>query len=155
MAISTDAAIEFFGTQDTLTTSTSQVLDGGFSGVGDLASPPWLNDDDAPMASVVFAGAYATAPTPGTSIALFARLMDVQGANDQGVPDSNYGHVFLGAFPLNDVGGATTQYVAIDVGLPNTKTSQGYEFYIQNNAGNTLNSGWNLYITPKTIGPHP
>lgn len=51
MAISTDAAVEFFGTQDTVTSSSSSVADNAFSVAGDITT--WTNDDDAPMASIV------------------------------------------------------------------------------------------------------
>jgi len=150
MAISTDAAIDFFGNQDTVTSSSSSVADGAFSVSGDITT--WTNDDDAVSAAVVFEGTYSSAPDASSSVSLFARLMNIQSTNDQDTPDSNFGHTFLGSFPLNDV--TSSQYIAIEVSLPNTKTSQEYEFYIQNNAGQTLSSGWDLYITPKAIGPH-
>lgn len=154
MAISTDSAIEFFGTQDTVTAGggTSAVTDGSFSASGDVVSGGWTNDDDAPMASVVLTCAYATAPTASTSVNLYARLMNIDSTNDQITPDANFGHVYLGSFPLNDT--TSTQYIPLDVRLPNTYTSQVYEFYIENNAGQTMSAGWTLKITPKTIGPH-
>ena len=151
MAISTDSAIEFFGTQDTVTSSSSSVTDGSFSVSGDITT--WTNDDDAPQAAVVFEGTYSTAPTADTTVDLYARLMNVQSTNDQDAPDSNFLHYYLGSFPLNDV--TSAQYIVIRVALPNTKTSQEYDFYIQNNAGQTLSAGWDLYVTPLTVGPHP
>lgn len=150
MAIGTDSLVEFFGTQDTVTSSSSAVTDGSFSVSGDITT--WTNDDDAPMASIVLEATYSSAPTANTSVSLYARLMNIQSTNDQNTPDANFPHVFLGAFPLNDV--TTAQYIPLDVTLPNTKTSQEYEFYIQNNAGQTLSAGWDLYVTPKTYGPH-
>jgi hypothetical protein len=150
MAISTDALIEFFGTQDTVTSLSSSVTNGSFSVAGDVTT--WTNDDDAPMASVVFEGTYSVAPDANSSVNLYARLMNIQSTNDQDAPDANYGHVYLGSFPLNDV--TTAQYISIDVTLPNTKTSQEYEFYIENDGGQTLSAGWDLYVTPKTYGPH-
>jgi len=76
----------------------------------------------------------------------------VQSTNDQDVPDANFGHVFVGSFPLNDV--TTGQYISIDIALPNTVTSQQYEFYVENQSGQSLPAGWDIYVTPKTIGPH-
>ena len=52
MAISTDAAINFFGTQDTLGTSSATVADAAISIAGDQSK--WTNDDDAPQASETF-----------------------------------------------------------------------------------------------------
>lgn len=148
MAISTDAAIDFYGTQDTVTSSTAAVTDGSFSAQEDT----WTNDDDAPVASIVFAGTYSTAPDANSQVHLYARLLNIQSTNDQITPDANFEHVYLGSFPLDDT--TSAQYVSIDVRLPNTKTSQEYEFYIRNAAGQTLGAGWNLYVTPKTVGPH-
>lgn len=151
MAIGTDSAIEFYGTQDTVTSSSSAVTDGSFSVSGDITT--WTNDDDAPGAAVVFEGTYSSAPTAETTVDLYARPMNVQSTNDQDAPDANFLHYYLGSFPLNDV--TTAQYCVIRVALPNTKTSQEYDFYIQNNAGQTLSAGWDLYVTPYTVGPHP
>lgn len=154
MAISTNSAIEFFGTQDTVTAGggTSAVTDGSFSAAGDVVSGGWTNDDDAPMASFVLKAAYATAPTANTSVSLYARLMNIDSTNDALTPDANNQHVYLGSFPLDDT--TSTQYIALDARLPNTYSSQVYEFYIQNNAGQTLSAAWTLKVTPKTIGPH-
>lgn len=150
MAIGTDSAIEFFGTQDTVTSSSSSVASGAFSVSGDVTT--WTNDDDAPSASVTLEATYASAPTAGTSVDLYARLLNTQSTNDADAPDTNFFHYYLGSFPLNDV--TSAQYITIDVALPNGKTSQEYDFYIQNNGGQTLSAGWDLYVTPKTIGPH-
>jgi hypothetical protein len=150
MAIGSNSAIEFFGTQDTVTSTSSAVTDGSFSVAGDITT--WTNDDDAPAAAVVFEGTYSVAPDVNSTVSLFARLMNIQSTNDQEIPDSNFQHTYLGSFPLNDV--TTEQFVAIEVGLPNTKSSQEYDFYIQNNAGQTVSAGWDIHVTPKTIGPH-
>lgn len=154
MAISTGSAIEFYGTQDTVTAGggTSSVASAAFSVSGDVVSGGWTNDDDAPMASVVLTCAYSVAPTANSSVNLYARLMNIDSTNDQITPDANFGHVYLGSFPLDDT--TSTQYIAIDVRLPNTYTSQVYEFYIQNNGGQTMSAAWTLKVTPKTIGPH-
>ena len=151
MAIGTDAAIEFFGTQDTLGTTSATVANNAFSVAGDLST--WTNDDDAPTASITLLVDYATAPTANTSINLYARLLNVQSTNDNEIPDANFQHTYLGSFPINNPSIAN-QYITIDVLLPNTKTSQEYEFYIENKTAQTIQASWDLYITPKTIGPH-
>ena len=152
MAISTDAAIEFFGSQDTLGNTTSAVTDGSFSdGTNDLNA--WTNDDDAPLATAVLTFTTATTGDAGSVINLYARLVDIQSTNDAEVPDSNFKHVFLGSFPHNNPS-TSAQYHAIRIGLPNTQTSQVYHFYIENQTGQTISAGWDLYITPIAIGPH-
>ena len=150
MAIGTDSAIDFFGTQDTLGTSSAAVANDAFSIAGDLST--WTNDDDAPQASLTLLCNFSVAPTANSSLNLYARLLGVQSTNDNTVPNANFQHRYLGSFPLND--STVAQYITIDVSLPNTKTSQQYEFYIENKSGQSLPLGWDLYITPKTIGPH-
>tara|TARA_R110002074_G_scaffold119_2_gene487 strand:+ start:1295 stop:1750 length:456 start_codon:yes stop_codon:yes gene_type:complete len=150
MAIATDAAIEFFGTQDTLGTSSAAVLDAAFSIATDLST--WTNDDDAPQASVILLANYAVAPDANSVINLYLRPLAIQSTNDQEIPDANFTHTYVGSFPVNDV--TTAQYVTIDISLPNTKTSQGYELYVENKTGQSLPAGWDIYVTPKTIGPH-
>jgi len=151
MTISTGALIDFFGTQDTVTGSTSSVANSAFSVSGDVST--WTNDDDAPVASVVLSCTFSVAPTTGTSVNLYGRLMNVVSTSDQEAPSASFLHTHLGSFPVDDV--TSAQIIAIDVTLPNTKTSQEYDFYIENRSGQTMSAGWNLYVTPKTIGPHP
>ena len=154
MAISTDAEIEFYGTQDTLGSTTSAVADAAFSaGTSDITA--WTNDDDAITASVVLEGNYTSAPTANTVVNLFMRKLNIDdgGAEDEPVPDANNRHSYAGTFFLNDATGAFT--LGIDIALPNNRTSQIYEPYIENMAGQSLPAGWDLHITPKARGPHP
>ena len=150
MAISTGSAIEFFGTQDTLGTSSAAVADAAFSVAGDLST--WTNDDDVVSASVTLLANFAVAPTANTSVNLYLRLLDVQSTNNGTVPDANFQHTYVGSFPLND--STAAQYITIDIGLPNSVTSQQYEFYVENQSGQSLPAGWDIYVTPKAIGPH-
>ncbi len=150
MAIGTDAAIEFFGTKDSLDDTSGSVADGAFSVASDVLE--WTNDDDAPMAAIILEATYASAPDANSSVNLFARPMNIVSTSDSDVPDANFGHVYVGTFPLNDV--TSAQFITIDIRLPNTKTSQSYIFYIENNGGQTISAGWDLHIVPKTIGPH-
>ena len=150
MAIGTGNAIEFFGIQDNLDSTSASVANNDFSIVTDVVTP-WTNDDDAPTASVtMFADWNTTAPTANSSVNLYARLLNTVSANDADVPDANFQHTYLGSFPVNDV--LTNQYITITVSLPNYKTSSEYEFYIENKTGQTIVAGWVLYVTPKTIG---
>lgn len=150
MAIATGAAVEFFGTQDTLGTSSAAVANAAFSVAGDLST--WTNDDDAPMASVTLLANFSVAPTANTSVNLYLRLLNVQSTNNGAVPDANFQHTYVGSFPLND--STIAQYITIDIGLPNSVTSQQYEFYVENSSGQSLPAGWDIYVTPKAIGPH-
>ena len=150
MAIGTDDAIDKFGTQDTLGTSSSAVSDAAFSVAGDLST--WVNDDDSPTAAVILLANFSVAPDANSFINLYLRPLDFQGTNDQDVPDANFQHSYVGSFPLNNV--TTAQYISIIISLPNVETSQNFEFYIENVSGQSLPSGWDIFVTPKTIGPH-
>lgn len=150
MAITTDAGVDFFGTQDSLDNTSASVASAAFSVVGDLVA--WTNDDDAKTASVVLEATFSVAPDANSSVALFGQLNNIQSTNDQLAPTANFQHVYLGSFPVKDV--TTAQFIPIVISLPNNNTSQEYNFFIQNNAGQTISSGWDIHITPKATGPH-
>ena len=150
MAIGTDALIEFFGTQDTLGTTPSDVTDGSFSdGINDLVA--WTNDDDARLASVTLEFDFAVTPDPNSVIALFGRKTVVEGSNDDSVPSLTYQHTPLGVFSVKET--TSPQDSTIEIELDNWKTSSIWHFYVKNNSGQTM-SAWDLHITPKTDGPH-
>ena len=150
MAIGTDDTIVKFGTLDDLDSSAASVASAAFSVAGDLAT--WTNDDDAPMAVVVGLFTFGTAPTARSAINLFARPLNIADTSkDQPVPTTDQPITYLGSFVLDNV--TSEQVIAIDVSLPLVKSSQEFEFYIENQGGQTLSSGWSLQITPKTYGP--
>ena len=153
MAIATDDAIHKFGTQDDLAgTATTTVVDAAFSIINATTGlNSWTNDDDAPMASVTLLADWnTTAPDVNSSVNLYVRPLNVQSTNDGEVPDANHQHHYVGSFPTNDV--LTNQYITIDITLPNYATSSEFEFYIENKTGETIQAGWGLWVTPKTIG---
>ena len=150
MTIGTDDAIDKFGTQDPLDDTSASVADDTFSVVGDLVA--WVNDDDAGAASAVLECTFSVAPDANSSVALFAQLNDLVSTSDQLAPTANFQHVYLTSFPVKDV--TSAQFIPQVISLPNNITSQSYNFFIQNNAGQTISAGWDLHITPKSIGPH-
>ena len=153
MAIGANSFVHFFGTKDSLDNTTSAVTDGAFSdGTNDLSE--WTNDDDAPLASVIFEGTFSVAPEANSTVALYARKMDIgnAGTEDEEPPDANNSQSYVGSFNINDV--TTAQVAAITIALPNTETSQKYVFYIEVNTGQTLSAGWSLDIVPIAIGAH-
>jgi len=155
MTISTNAAVTFFGTADDLDNTTSAVSDSSFSdGTNDLNA--WTNDDDAPLAMFVLEFTTATTGDAGTTIDLFARPLNIgsAGTEDAEVPDANFGHMYLGSFPHNNPSTSAQAATFGMVSLPNVVTSQQYEFYIENNTGQTISAGWTLIVTPVTFGPH-
>lgn len=157
MAIGTDASIDFFGTQDTVTAGggTSAVNDGAYSAAADTDT--WTNDDDAKYAAFALKFQYPSGTIDKNGIRLYARLMNIDGTNDEPQPDANWDNHFLGIFQT-DAGLAVTtdNYLTLghNVRLPNQYTSQVYEFFIYNDCGVQMSAGWTLKVTPITDGPH-
>lgn len=155
MAIGTNDTKPKFGTQDSIDDgSTSTITNNSFSVAADITA--WTNDEDASFASFVLKCQFdTTMPTVG-SIALFARLLNIDSTNEPGVPDANYQFVYIGTFPIDfGVANDVDFYTTIEnVPLPFFKTSQEYEFYIQNVAtAQTMGASWTLKISPYTFGP--
>lgn len=150
MAIGADSAIDFFGTQDEVTTSSAAVNNAAFSIASDTSE--WTNDDDSKAVSVTLASAFASAPSAGATVDLYLQPMNVQSTNDNPAVDSNYKGKYVGSFLMD--ADATKHYVTIDIVLPNYKTSSSYTSYVYNNTGQQMSASWNLYFTPKTQGPH-
>lgn len=158
MAISTNAAVEFFGTEDQVSiASPGAVNNGAFSVAGDVSD--WTNDDDAPFARFKFkvlATALSAAPTAGKGIRLYARPMNIESTEDAPVIDSDYKQIFLDYITLDAVD-ADQVHVSQLVRLPNYQSSQVYEFFIENDSGVNIATGagaWELWVTPVTFGPH-
>lgn len=101
-----------------------------------------------PDAKFVLAFTFATAPTEGTAILLYARPLNISGTNDAEVPETTRATVWIGSFVVNNV--TTAQYaecIAFDVPWE-------AEYYIHNNGtGQTISAGWALTVTPMTRKP--
>lgn len=154
MTIATNDTIWKFGTQDEVTTGTpSTVANDAFSDSDDTAN--WTNDDDAPWASATLKFQFDTTfPTVGF-IGLYATLKDVQSTNDE--LDDSDGYHFLGTFKIPYGSTADTDYYANIpmIELPQAGASQVILFKIKNEGtGQTIGTAWQLWITPRTYGPH-
>jgi len=150
MAIGAGTLIEFLGTQDDLASASAAVADGAFSITGDTAD--WTNDDDAPMASITLVMDPASAPAGNVFVNLYAQYLNPVTTADAPTPAATFPHKFMGAFPVSV--SAAVQDISIDIRLENWVTSSIYHFWIQNKSGVSIDAGWALHITPKTIGPH-
>ena len=157
MAIEVNDAILKFGTQDEVTSGTPATISSNSFGKADQgASVNWTNDDDAPHGAAVLKCQFdTTMPTAGT-IDLFAHVLNIEGANDPGVPDANNEQVYVGSF-LIDFGVANDVdfYTFIELfRMPGIGASQAIDWYIKNGGtGQTLGVSWQLWITPITEGP--
>ena len=152
MAIGTDDAIHKFGTQvDRSGTATALVATTGFSTIdATTGSNSWVNTDDAPMASVTLGVTFSVAPVAGDALNLYLRPLNNVGTNDASVPTAAFQDMYVASFPL--VAGTSAQYITRNISLPNSYTSQEYEFYFENPTLQSVSAGWSINITPMTIG---
>lgn len=81
---------------------------------------------------------------------VYARSLDIDGTNDAPTPGSSFKGKLVGnlAFAGSSASGAQTALIE------DVQTSyNAVEFFIENNSNATLNAGWTLKATPKTIKP--
>ena len=101
-----------------------------------------------PDAKFVLAATFGTAPTEGTTLALYASPLDIDGTNDAEVPETTRPTVFIGTFAVNNV--TTTQYIE----LLTQDVPWNASYYLHNNGtGQTVSAGWTLKVTPYTVAP--
>lgn len=154
MTITTNALVEFYGTQDAADDGATQAIsDAAFS----VDVVTWTNDDDAPSAYFTMKFQYPSGTLNAAPyVGIYARRLNVDGGTaDEAVPDAAFPHVFLGAMPVDTNLAATTDtQIGALVGLPNSKSGQEYEFYYENQTGVTMSATWVSKITPLTVGPH-
>lgn len=101
-----------------------------------------------PDAKFVLAATFATAPTEGTTLALYAQPLDIDGTNDAEAPETTRPTVFIGTFVVNNV--TTAQYVELIA----QDVPWNASYYIHNNGtGRPLPLGWTLKVTPCTVAP--
>ena len=101
-----------------------------------------------PDAKFVVSATFGTAPTEGTTVALYARPLDIDGTNDSEVPETTRPTVFIGTFIVNNV--TTTQYIELIA----QDVPWNASYYLHNNGtGQTVSVGWTLKVTPCTVAP--
>lgn len=91
---------------------------------------------------------FATAPTEGSVLALYARPLDIDGTDDAEAPETTRPTVFVGSFIVNNV---TTSQV---MELLAQDVPWNASYYLHNNGtGQAVSAGWTLKVTPFTEGP--
>lgn len=108
------------------------------------------NGSSYPHARFVLSATFAVAPTENTTLALYARPLDIDGTADADAPETTRPTVFIGTFVVNNV--TTTQYLALYAEDVPWKA----DYYIHNNGtGQAVNAGWTLKLKPYTSAPAP
>ena len=137
-----------FGTPKTLEASGASIANNTLAQADDASYSVASDGAYYPDAKFVLAATFGTAPTEGTTLALYARPLDIDGTNDAEVPEMARPTVFIGTFVVNNV--TTAQY--IELLAQDVPWSASY--YIHNNGtGQTVSAGWTLKVTPYTVKP--
>ena len=137
-----------FGTPKTLEASGASIANNTMAQADDASYSVASDGAYYPDAKFVISATFGTAPTEGTTLALYARSLDIDGTNDSEVPETTRPAVFSGTFTDNNV--TTAQYIE----LVAQDVPWNASYYIHNNgAGQTLSAGWTLKVTPCTVAP--
>lgn len=101
-----------------------------------------------PDADFALVCTFATAPTEGAVLSLYARPLDIDGTADTDIPETTRPTLWVGNFAVNNV--TTSQALWLRAyDLPKLA-----DYYVHNNGtGQTVSSGWTLKVTPRTVGP--
>ena len=152
MVLPVGATIDLFDTQVLVSAATTGLIaSDAYSVSGDVVVGNWVNTDDAKEAAMILEGTFATAPAAFGVVNLYARFIDIRSTNDSAQPDGNFPYNYLGAFPIDTVNTLQTTPPLI-ISLDNVKTSQPYQFYLENKTSASLSANWALYLTPKSVG---
>lgn len=137
--------IRAFGTKKALEANGASIASAAI-GVADDATYSTATDGGSyPDAEFTLSFTFATAPTEGGTLAVFARPLNLVGTNDAEVPEASRPGRWIGSVTVNNV--TTTQYdgfFAYD--LPREAS-----YYLLNTGtGQTLSAGWTLDVEPMT-----
>ena len=135
-----------FGTTKTLEANGASIANNTLAQADDANYSVASDGAYYPDAKFVISVTFGTAPTEGTTLALYAQPLDIDGTNDADAPETTRPTVFIGTFVVNNV--ATAQYIemlAQDV-------PWNASYYIHNNGtGQIVSAGWTLKVTPFTV----
>lgn len=136
------------GTARTLEASGASIANNAVGQADDASYSLNTHGANFPDAEFILSFAFGTAPTEGTTLALYARPLDIDGTNDAEVPEAARPTEPIGVFVVNNV--TTTQYARLIArDLPRIA-----DYYIHNNGtGQTLSAGWKLVVVPRTYKP--
>lgn len=142
-------AILKFGTPKALEANGASIANNALAQANDAPYAVVGDGANYPHAKFVLGSAtFGTAPTEGTTLALYARPLNIKSTNDAETPETTRPTVYIGPFVVNNV--TTAQFIE----LLAKNVPWEAEYYLHNNGtGQTLSAGWTLDVTPFTIGP--
>jgi len=135
-----------YGTQKTLEANGASSASASFTQADD-ANVASADTGDYPDADFALTLTFGTAPAANKTVGLYVQPLNVDGTADEPTPDANYKRHFVGAFVPDAVNTSQTLWLrAYD--LP-----KEYACWLENSAGQTINAGWVLKVTPRSTGP--
>lgn len=143
----------FLGTVRVLEASGASITNGSVVQADDASNNRDSGSDGVgyPDAEFYLSCTFATAPTEGAVLSLYARPLDIDGTNDSEVPEATRPTIFIGNFVVNNV--TSAQYLPLQ-GMYARDIPKLADYYIHNNGtGQTVSSGWKLQLVPRTRGP--
>ena len=137
--------IVVFGTPKTLEANGGSIANNAVVQADDATYDQVSDGAGFIYADFVLGFTYASAPTEGTVLALYARPLDIDGTNDAEVPEAARPTMFIGSFVVNNV--TTAQYAQ----LIERQVPKLASYYVHNSAtGQTVSAGWTLKVTPRS-----
>jgi hypothetical protein len=138
------------GTPKTLEANGASITNNAIAQADDATYGVFTDGGSYPDAKFVLSATFGTAPSEGTTIALYAQPLDIDGTSDADIPETTRPTVFVGVFVVNNV--TTTQYIE----LLASDVPWLASYYLHNNGtGQTISAGWTLKVTPATRAPAP
>lgn len=136
------------GTQRTLEASGASCATGSLVQADDASYGVVADGSSYPDAEFALTVTYSVAPTEGTLISLYARVLNIDGTADTDAPEAARPGYVLGAFVVNNVTSAQNLVCYAQ------KVPREFDCYIHNNGtGQTISAGWVLKVTPRGRGP--
>ena len=113
-----------------------------------MSSASSLVSTSRSFADFVLACTFNVSVVAGKSVHLYRRDKSIVGANDAPVPTlTSYEHKYVGSFPIQL--GTSIQYIPLNgVDIPNA-----CEFYLKQDSGETMSTGYLLHMTPWDWAP--
>lgn len=143
-------AIYAWGTEKSLEANGASFANGAMVQANDSSYSTASDGSNFPDARFVLKLQFSTVTSiENKVIGLYARPLNIDGANNAPAPTATYLEKFIGSFVLQASSASTDQYLMlIGYDLPREA-----EYYLLNNSGQTVAAGWTLKVTPRTYKP--
>lgn len=136
------------GTTKTLEANGGSIANNAVGQADDATYGIFADGGGYPDARFVLGMTFSAAPTEGTTVALLARPIDIDGTADADVPEASRPTVYIGAAIVNNVTSAQYHEI-IAQAVPWLA-----EYYLHNaGTGQSISAGWTLKVTPYTVKP--